>query len=75
MAAEFGDDNASASDSSLSSSRLSCIDRTERNSRALSLHNSITKSEYDCEIDKESIYPSIYLSIHLSIHLSVYTVH
>ncbi|XP_022067975.1 signal-induced proliferation-associated 1-like protein 2 isoform X1 [Acanthochromis polyacanthus] len=43
MAAEFGDDKASASDSSLSSSRLSCVDRAERNSRALSLHNSITK--------------------------------
>ncbi|XP_072231871.1 signal-induced proliferation-associated protein 1 isoform X2 [Leuresthes tenuis] len=43
MAAEFGDDKASASDSSLSSSRLSSVDRAERNSRALSLHNSITK--------------------------------
>ncbi|XP_071316731.1 signal-induced proliferation-associated protein 1 isoform X4 [Trachinotus anak] len=43
MGAEFGDDKASASDSSLSSSRLSCVDRAERNSRALSLHNSITK--------------------------------
>uniref|UniRef100_A0A668UFQ2 Rap-GAP domain-containing protein n=1 Tax=Oreochromis aureus TaxID=47969 RepID=A0A668UFQ2_OREAU len=41
--AEFGDDKASASDSSLSSSRLSSVDRAERNSRALSLHNSITK--------------------------------
>ncbi|XP_074527951.1 signal-induced proliferation-associated protein 1 isoform X2 [Halichoeres trimaculatus] len=40
MGAEFGDDKASASDSS---SRLSCVDRAERNSRALSLHNSITK--------------------------------
>ncbi|KAK5858384.1 hypothetical protein PBY51_002528 [Eleginops maclovinus] len=39
-AAEFGDDKASVSDSS---SRLSCLDRAERNSRALSLHNSITK--------------------------------
>ncbi|XP_037604225.1 signal-induced proliferation-associated protein 1 isoform X1 [Sebastes umbrosus] len=39
-AAEFGDDSASVSDSS---SRLSCLDRAERNSRALSLHNSITK--------------------------------
>ncbi|XP_029956242.1 signal-induced proliferation-associated protein 1 isoform X2 [Salarias fasciatus] len=39
LAAEFDDDRASASDSS----RLSCIDRAERNSRALSLHNSITK--------------------------------
>ncbi|KAI4814513.1 hypothetical protein KUCAC02_003705 [Chaenocephalus aceratus] len=39
-AAEFGDDKASASDSS---TRLSCLDRAERNSRALSLHNSITK--------------------------------
>lgn len=46
MGAEFGDDKASASDSSLSSSRLSCVDRAERNSRALSLHNSITKSKY-----------------------------
>lgn len=36
---EFGDDKASASDSS---SRLSFV---ERNSRALSLHNSITKSK------------------------------
>ncbi|CAB1419978.1 unnamed protein product [Pleuronectes platessa] len=43
MGPEFGDDRASASDSSLSSSRLSCVDRAERNSRALSLHNSITK--------------------------------
>nr|XP_019941031.1 PREDICTED: signal-induced proliferation-associated 1-like protein 1 [Paralichthys olivaceus] len=43
MGAEFGDDRASASNSSLSSSRLSCVDRAERNSRALSLHNSITK--------------------------------
>ncbi|XP_030601482.1 signal-induced proliferation-associated 1-like protein 2 isoform X1 [Archocentrus centrarchus] len=43
MGAELGDDKASASDSSLSSSRLSCVDRAERNSRALSLHNSITK--------------------------------
>ncbi|KAM4545265.1 signal-induced proliferation-associated protein 1 isoform 1-T6 [Odontesthes bonariensis] len=43
MAAEFGDDKASASDSSLSFSRLSSVDRAERNSRALSLHNSITK--------------------------------
>ncbi|XP_028276700.1 signal-induced proliferation-associated protein 1 isoform X2 [Parambassis ranga] len=40
MGAEFGDDKASASDSS---SRLSGVDRAERNSRALSLHNSITK--------------------------------
>ncbi|XP_068600435.1 signal-induced proliferation-associated protein 1 [Brachionichthys hirsutus] len=38
--AAFGDDKASASDSS---PRLSCVDRAERNSRALSLHNSITK--------------------------------
>ncbi|XP_067464001.1 signal-induced proliferation-associated protein 1 isoform X3 [Thunnus thynnus] len=43
MGAEFGEDKASASDSSLSTSRLSCVDRAERNSRALSLHNSITK--------------------------------
>ncbi|KAM4619729.1 signal-induced proliferation-associated protein 1 isoform 1-T3 [Polymixia lowei] len=41
--ADFGEEKASASDSSLSSSRLSCLDRAERNSRALSLHNSITK--------------------------------
>ncbi|XP_061658605.1 signal-induced proliferation-associated 1-like protein 2 [Syngnathoides biaculeatus] len=41
--ADFGDDKASASESPLSSSRLSCVDRAERNSRALSLHNSITK--------------------------------
>lgn len=40
---EFGDDKASASDSSY---RLSSVDRAERNSRALSLHNSITKSKY-----------------------------
>ncbi|KAF3705971.1 Signal-induced proliferation-associated 1-like protein 1 [Channa argus] len=39
----FGDDKASASDCSLSSSRLSSVDRAERNYRALSLHNSITK--------------------------------
>lgn len=43
MGAEFGDDKASASDSS---SRLSGVDRAERNSRALSLHNSITKSNF-----------------------------
>ncbi|XP_020564572.1 signal-induced proliferation-associated protein 1 isoform X2 [Oryzias latipes] len=43
MGSEFGDDKASASDPSLSTSRLSCVDRAERNSRALSLHNSITK--------------------------------
>ncbi|XP_054611022.1 signal-induced proliferation-associated 1-like protein 2 [Dunckerocampus dactyliophorus] len=43
MAADFSEDKASASDSSLSSLRLSCVDRAERNSRALSLHNSITK--------------------------------
>lgn len=41
IGAEFGDDKASASDSS----RFSSVDRAERNSRALSLHNSITKSE------------------------------
>ncbi|XP_056264483.1 signal-induced proliferation-associated protein 1 isoform X3 [Pseudoliparis swirei] len=40
MGAELGDDKASVSDSS---SRLSCLDRAERNSRAISLHNSITK--------------------------------
>lgn len=45
MGTEFGDDKASASDPSLCTSRLSCVDRAERNSRALSLHNSITKSE------------------------------
>ncbi|KAM7397887.1 hypothetical protein PAMA_005970 [Pampus argenteus] len=43
MGAEFGDDKASASDSSLSSSRMSCVDRAERNSRAQSIHNSLTK--------------------------------
>ncbi|XP_071754213.1 signal-induced proliferation-associated protein 1 isoform X1 [Centroberyx gerrardi] len=43
LGAEFGEEKASASDSPLSSSRLSCLDRAERNSRALSLHNSITK--------------------------------
>ncbi|KAM3869220.1 LOW QUALITY PROTEIN: signal-induced proliferation-associated protein 1 [Diretmus argenteus] len=43
LGAEFGEEKASASDSSLSRSRLSCLDRAERNSRALSLHNSITK--------------------------------
>ncbi|XP_026183603.1 signal-induced proliferation-associated 1-like protein 2 isoform X2 [Mastacembelus armatus] len=43
MGAEFDGDKASASDSFLSSSRLSSVDRAERNSRALSLHNSITK--------------------------------
>ncbi|XP_034034980.1 signal-induced proliferation-associated 1-like protein 1 [Thalassophryne amazonica] len=41
--ADFGEEKASVSDSSLLSSRLSCVDRAERNSRALSLHNSITK--------------------------------
>lgn len=46
MGAEFGDDRASASDSSVSRTRLSSVDRAERNSRALSLHNSITKSMY-----------------------------
>lgn len=49
IGAEFGDDvhadKASASDSS---SMLSCVDRAERNSRALSLHNSITKSRSTC---------------------------
>ncbi|XP_076024587.1 signal-induced proliferation-associated protein 1 isoform X2 [Genypterus blacodes] len=40
---QFTEEKASASDPSLSSSRLSCVDRAERNSRALSLHNSITK--------------------------------
>ncbi|XP_020778493.1 signal-induced proliferation-associated 1-like protein 2 [Boleophthalmus pectinirostris] len=41
LGTDFGDDKASASDGSLT--RMSCIDRAERNSRALSLHNSITK--------------------------------
>lgn len=41
--AEFGEERASASDGPLSASRLSCLDRADRNSRALSLHNSITK--------------------------------
>ncbi|KAG7515438.1 signal-induced proliferation-associated protein 1 isoform X1 [Solea senegalensis] len=40
IGAEFADDRASASDSAFS---LSCVDRAERNSRALSLHNTITK--------------------------------
>uniref|UniRef100_A0A096LTI9 Signal-induced proliferation-associated 1 n=1 Tax=Poecilia formosa TaxID=48698 RepID=A0A096LTI9_POEFO len=55
MAADFGEDKASASDSSLSSSRLSSVDRAERNSRALSLHNSITKilSETTDSTDEE----------------------
>ncbi|KAK6305506.1 hypothetical protein J4Q44_G00242860 [Coregonus suidteri] len=43
VGAELGEERASASDPSLSSTRLSCLDRAERNSRALSLHNSITK--------------------------------
>ncbi|KAK7925521.1 hypothetical protein WMY93_007831 [Mugilogobius chulae] len=41
LGTDFEDDKASASDGSLT--RMSCIDRAERNSRALSLHNSITK--------------------------------
>ncbi|XP_077448425.1 signal-induced proliferation-associated protein 1 isoform X1 [Stigmatopora argus] len=41
--ADFGEDKASASELPLSSTRLSSVDRAERNSRALSLHNSITK--------------------------------
>lgn len=42
---ETDNDKASTSDSPLSSSWLSCVDHTsEQNSRALSLHNSITKS-------------------------------
>ncbi|KAM6970688.1 signal-induced proliferation-associated protein 1 isoform 2-T3 [Aplochiton taeniatus] len=40
---DLGEERPSASDPSVSSSRLSCLDRAERNSRALSLHNSITK--------------------------------
>ncbi|KAK6316842.1 signal-induced proliferation-associated protein 1 isoform X1 [Coregonus clupeaformis] len=43
VGAELGEQRALASDPSLSSTRLSCLDRAERNSRALSLHNSITK--------------------------------
>ncbi|KAM9497670.1 signal-induced proliferation-associated protein 1-like isoform 2-T9 [Salvelinus alpinus] len=43
VGAELGEERTLASDPSLSSTRLSCLDRTERNSRALSLHNSITK--------------------------------
>ncbi|KAG7272724.1 hypothetical protein CRUP_038170 [Coryphaenoides rupestris] len=43
LGAEFGEERASASDGPLSASRLSCLDRADRNSRALSLHNSITK--------------------------------
>ncbi|KAK5616262.1 hypothetical protein CRENBAI_014893 [Crenichthys baileyi] len=55
MAADFGEDKASVSDFSLSSSRLSSVDRAERNSRALSLHNSITKilSETTDSTDEE----------------------
>ncbi|MEQ2304542.1 hypothetical protein AMECASPLE_028137, partial [Ameca splendens] len=55
MATDFGEDKASASDFSLSSSRLSSVDRAERNSRALSLHNSITKilSETTDSTDEE----------------------
>uniref|UniRef100_A0A1A8S7G4 Signal-induced proliferation-associated 1 n=2 Tax=Nothobranchius rachovii TaxID=451742 RepID=A0A1A8S7G4_9TELE len=53
--ADFDDDRASGSDSSLPSSRLSSVDRAERNSRALSLHNSITKilSETTDSTDEE----------------------
>nr|XP_046174018.1 signal-induced proliferation-associated 1-like protein 1 isoform X3 [Oncorhynchus gorbuscha] len=43
VGAELGEERTLARDPSLSSARLSCLDRTERNSRALSLHNSITK--------------------------------
>ncbi|XP_055799254.1 signal-induced proliferation-associated protein 1-like isoform X1 [Salvelinus fontinalis] len=43
VGAELGEERTLASDPFLSSTRLSCLDRTERNSRALSLHNSITK--------------------------------
>ncbi|XP_028976651.2 signal-induced proliferation-associated 1-like protein 2 isoform X2 [Esox lucius] len=43
IGANRGEEKASASDVSVSSTRLSCLDRAERNSRALSLHNSITK--------------------------------
>lgn len=43
VGAEFGDDRASASETS---SRLTYVDRAERNSRALSLHKSITKSKF-----------------------------
>ncbi|XP_045546003.1 signal-induced proliferation-associated protein 1 isoform X5 [Salmo salar] len=43
VGAELGEERPSASDPSLSSTRLSCLNRAERNSRALSLHNSITK--------------------------------
>ncbi|XP_032431521.1 signal-induced proliferation-associated 1-like protein 2 isoform X1 [Xiphophorus hellerii] len=55
MAIDFGEDKASASDSSVLSSRLSSVDRAERNSRALSLHNSITKilSETTDSTDEE----------------------
>ncbi|XP_053703157.1 signal-induced proliferation-associated 1-like protein 2 [Synchiropus splendidus] len=43
LGSEAGEDRPSASDSLSVNSRLSSFDRTERNSRALSLHNSITK--------------------------------
>lgn len=56
MGAEFGDDKASSSDSS---SQLSCVDRAERNSRALSLHNSITKSEYNLLICESLLIKSL----------------
>ncbi|KAK0151578.1 Signal-induced proliferation-associated 1-like protein 1 [Merluccius polli] len=43
VGAEIGEERASASDGPLSATRLSGLDRADRNSRALSLHNSITK--------------------------------
>ena len=42
VGAELGEDGGP----SLAPSQLSCLDRAERNSRALSLHYSITKSGY-----------------------------
>lgn len=65
IGAEFGDDNkASASDSS---SRLSCVDRAERNSRALSLHNSITKSRSLLVCDPLCL-PTVHLKVPSNIH-------
>ncbi|KAL0994097.1 hypothetical protein UPYG_G00117720 [Umbra pygmaea] len=43
IGADLGEEKPSASDVCQPSTRLSCLDRAERNSRALSLHNSITK--------------------------------
>lgn len=40
---ELNEEKASASDPTI---RSECMDRAERNSRAMSLHNSITKSKF-----------------------------